>query len=59
MITQTKHTNFEEFVVDQIKFCESINMDKWRIYELLKTRISQFEIDYEQAIKIITEAVGV
>ena len=48
---------FQTFVNDQVKYAGQICQSKWHLYEFLKIQIPRFEIEYETAIKMITEAL--
>lgn len=50
---------FQRFVNDQVKYSSEVCQSKWHMYEFLKNQIHRFEVEYETAIKIITEAVGI
>jgi len=48
---------FQTFVNDQMKYSTEVCQSKWHMYEFLKNQIYRFEIEYEKAIKMITEAL--
>lgn len=58
MNTQTI-TEFEAYVDMQIRIGDLTGVDKWVMYEFLKRKIKKFNIEHDEAIRIITKKLEI